>query len=267
MTIDLAPSVTTPLELKASAEIEALQALIAALGRSDFEEVFLDHCADLSQADQIVMFAVEGGAPRCLIAHRNDRKDYVPGLLRQYAREYMSRDRFLKAAMAAPGGYSAGVIHSSDIADEGYRKRLFLDAGLAGKIAAVSVSDNIALYLNFYYADLRSTRFEGGVERFCEAGRLLLEIFRKHYLLRGSIWSSPSGKVQAERYVANHLPRLSAREVQVCARILCGYSTDAIGDDLEVSRTTVKTFRRRAYAKLGIGTQNELFARCAGLAH
>lgn len=255
------------IELLGGPDTEAIEQLVAAVGRSDFEELFFDRCTALCQPDQIVIFAVEGGVPRCLIARRADRRDIMPQLLRRYARDYMARDSFLGAAMAAPDGHHASIVYSGDIPDEAYRRHLFIDAGLAGKLAAVSLRDGIAFYINLYYTDLRSARFLGGVAHFRETGRLLLELFRKHYVLRGSVWSSPSGKYLAERYVANHLPRLSAREIQVCARILCGYSTDAIGDDLAVSRTTVKTFRRRAYAKLGICTQNELFARCAGLAH
>ncbi len=38
-------------------------------------------------------------------------------------------------------------------------------------------------------------------------------------------------------------------------------NTDGIASDLGVKPTSVITFRKRAYAKLGITTQAELFAR------
>ena len=49
------------------------------------------------------------------------------------------------------------------------------------------------------------------------------------------------------------------------ARIVSGLSLEGIALDLHVSPTTAATFRRRAYAKLEVSSQNELFAHCAGL--
>ncbi|QRR34009.1 helix-turn-helix transcriptional regulator [Hydrogenophaga sp. YM1] len=51
------------------------------------------------------------------------------------------------------------------------------------------------------------------------------------------------------------LPR---REAEVCARILYGLSSAGIAIDLEVSEETVKTYRKRAYQRLHIGSEREL---------
>jgi DNA-binding CsgD family transcriptional regulator len=56
----------------------------------------------------------------------------------------------------------------------------------------------------------------------------------------------------------NHL---TPREAEVCAGIVLGYSTTTIGLNLRIALNTVATHRKRAYKKLGVGTQNELFAR------
>lgn len=55
---------------------------------------------------------------------------------------------------------------------------------------------------------------------------------------------------------------LSPREAEICAMILVGYTTLGISLNLEISINTVATHRKRAYKKLGIATQNELFCRC-----
>jgi len=54
---------------------------------------------------------------------------------------------------------------------------------------------------------------------------------------------------------------LTQREADVCAAIALGYTTLGIGLNLGISVNTVATHRKRAYAKLGISCQNELFAR------
>jgi DNA-binding CsgD family transcriptional regulator len=51
---------------------------------------------------------------------------------------------------------------------------------------------------------------------------------------------------------------LTRRESEVCARILFGYSSCGIALDLGIGKQSVMTYRKRAYQRLGIGTQREL---------
>ena len=55
-------------------------------------------------------------------------------------------------------------------------------------------------------------------------------------------------------------PTLTAREVEVCARLLTGMTQDGIASDLGLSLATVKTYRNRAFARLGIHFKNQLFS-------
>jgi DNA-binding CsgD family transcriptional regulator len=54
---------------------------------------------------------------------------------------------------------------------------------------------------------------------------------------------------------------LTPREAEVCASIVLGCTAQGTGRKLNISAHTVATHRKRAYSKLGIGSQNELFAR------
>ncbi len=54
---------------------------------------------------------------------------------------------------------------------------------------------------------------------------------------------------------------LTPKEAAICAAIALGQTATGIGFDHGISMNTVATHRKRAYAKLGIGSQNELFAR------
>ncbi len=51
---------------------------------------------------------------------------------------------------------------------------------------------------------------------------------------------------------------LSKREGEVCARILYGLSSCGIALDLGIGKESVMTYRKRAYQRLGIGSQREL---------
>ena len=54
---------------------------------------------------------------------------------------------------------------------------------------------------------------------------------------------------------------LTPREAEVCASIVLGSKVTGTSRKLKISTHTVATHRKRAYSKLGIGSQNELFAR------
>ena len=52
---------------------------------------------------------------------------------------------------------------------------------------------------------------------------------------------------------------LTIREREVVEFVLKGYSSDAIGNILEISPGTVRIHRKNIYAKLGINSQGTLF--------
>lgn len=58
---------------------------------------------------------------------------------------------------------------------------------------------------------------------------------------------------------------LSAREAQVARLTLQGHSLRSMAERLGISRETVKSHRRHVFAKLGVRTPSELFARFAAL--
>ncbi|CAB3743811.1 helix-turn-helix transcriptional regulator [Paraburkholderia rhynchosiae] len=53
---------------------------------------------------------------------------------------------------------------------------------------------------------------------------------------------------------------LTAREIEVAMLTLSGFSSRAIAEKLSISFETVRAHKKHIYAKLGIGSQSELFA-------
>ena len=54
---------------------------------------------------------------------------------------------------------------------------------------------------------------------------------------------------------------MTERELDVCERLLRGFSHDGVAADLGLSVATVKTYRTRAFARLGLHFRSQLFAR------
>lgn len=55
--------------------------------------------------------------------------------------------------------------------------------------------------------------------------------------------------------------RLTPREAEVIALVMGGHSNASIAANLDISRQTVKVHRKRAYAKLNVSSQAEVFLR------
>ena len=57
-------------------------------------------------------------------------------------------------------------------------------------------------------------------------------------------------------------PRLKSREFEVCAALVQGWTIDGIAVHLNVSIATVRTYRDRAFRRLGIHHRNQLYGMC-----
>ncbi|MEO6340261.1 MAG: helix-turn-helix transcriptional regulator [Caulobacteraceae bacterium] len=122
-----------------------------------------------------------------------------------------------------------------------------------------------ALYLLDLFRSLRQSPFTDAEERaLSDAGRLVASIVGVHATRqRINIAVSSNCRDDIAAQVVKFLGAgLTRREAEVVSRIVMGLRTEAIATDLGIKSATVITFRKRAYAKLGVARQAELFARC-----
>lgn len=104
---------------------------------------------------------------------------------------------------------------------------------------------------------------EGGftadlVARLAPFHPLFAVAFRKIWAARAGGKDANAG-TQSKRLEDFAKDRLTTREAEIVQLILKGHSSLSIALTLEIALPTVKTHRRNAYAKLGIGTQQQLF--------
>jgi len=65
---------------------------------------------------------------------------------------------------------------------------------------------------------------------------------------------------QIAQRLARRYPGLTARERLVCGYTLAGYTAKGIGRILGIGASTIVTYRRRAYSRLGVSNANQLIA-------
>ena len=89
----------------------------------------------------------------------------------------------------------------------------------------------------------------------------LLSILAKHAEMTDAMHSpvrALTSLAEIERCIGQARAELPPREMQVCARMLHGISTEGIALALGISEESVITYRKRAYQRLGIGSRREL---------
>lgn len=77
----------------------------------------------------------------------------------------------------------------------------------------------------------------------------------------GSLISRHLRPAQLDARLRALCPALTAREATVCRALLRGRSSPEIARSLGLRTSSVQTYRKRAYAKLGVATLPELFQR------
>lgn len=248
----------------------AIGAAIRSLGTPDFPAAFARMAASDFLADQVVVFrAGEQGRVRTLLAENlRDGAGRALALAESYASRHWAQDPnrplLLPPAAGEQGrGVVLRAVRVDETADAEYRRRLFAEPRLGAKAALVVRAPGHALYVNLYRGLDRRPFGPGdlaAVERTCD---VLAAMIERHFALADDAAASDLASVQrviAGAAVERGGAPLSGREAAVCARIVAGYSAEGIGLDLGVSTHSVVTYRRRAFEKLGVATQKELFS-------
>lgn len=182
-------------------------------------------------------------------------------MLPLYAREYMRNDPLKRAVEALDEGAGAMALRlePADIADEGYRRTFFEDRGIVERVSILQRSDrgwrgvNIARHR-------RVGRCSGAdLEALSGLSQLILPIIDRHFEGQGATaWDESLSDIEGR--FERGFPELTERERQVCARAAVGMSVEATALDLGIGRTSVLTYRRRAYGRLHVTSPFELAA-------
>ncbi|AMM26535.1 helix-turn-helix transcriptional regulator [Variovorax sp. PAMC 28711] len=139
-----------------------------------------------------------------------------------------------------------------------HRARVYEAHGVAERVSVVCEEQGDTLFaVNLYRHVHARPLTDNQLADFGRLGAALMALARKHVSL------SPAAGNASERLLAL-CPELSGRELEVCGRLLKGMTQEGIAADLGLSLPTVKTYRNRAFGRLGIHFRSELFALMLG---
>ncbi|MGE4337107.1 MAG: LuxR C-terminal-related transcriptional regulator [Pigmentiphaga sp.] len=141
-----------------------------------------------------------------------------------------------------------------------HREQIYERHGMRERVSlAQACANGGVLAVNLYRHDHQGAVRPAELRELQAIGPLLFACAQRHLaLIAAGQPPSPAPPSQPD-VLLSRCPSLTSRELDVCLRLAQGLTFDGIAADLGISATTVKTYRNRAFARLGIQHRNQLF--------
>ncbi|VWD44366.1 helix-turn-helix transcriptional regulator [Burkholderia contaminans] len=244
--------------------------LVAAIGGNEpnaFAAEVLKLFDDALSVTQCAIFAYEfGNRPRTLSVadHRGGR--YLRDVADTYARHFYALDGNQTIVSSAHRGTRRHdlLLHQQagdEIDHEAYRAACYRGPDVSDRLSLLTQPNDASwLSINLYRAH-RSGAFQPREIAEIEALALLIaQAAKHHYALAGAAQTAIPQRMLAR--LRGACPALSTRELDVLRGVLEGQTAHEIGETIGVKASSVVTYQKRAYRRLGISSQRQLFALC-----
>lgn len=231
-----------------------LPALIDAIGLPGFLPTLLGLYSDLVGASDLSVFTLRGEMPTLqgavsLHGHAARRAG-----LRYLGDHFYRLDSNLAIARSALRGLYVSHLHVADLPNEHYRASCYASAGLSERLSLLIPVKDEWIFVNAYRRQDCPVGTEPALDRLLIQAPVLAATIRQHLAACDALVPAMPVPLADDR-----LATLSARERQVVQAIVAGHSAKEAGRQLGLSATSVATYRERAFIKLGVRRQVELF--------
>ena len=238
--------------------------LVDGLGAPGFERSVLAQLRGLTPAASCSVYRT-GPRPALYLSGSLDIPDTTRDCWKAYLSGPWRRDRSLRAEASASPGAGPIVCHitAREVPAE-HRARVYEAHGVAERVSVVQPEDDGSVFaVNFYRHDHQRPFSDRQLDDFAGVASALLALTRKHIALSQGpqatgLVDGPASARPARQRLQALCPNLTARELDVCERLLRGLTHEGVAADLGLSLPTVKTYRNRAFNRLGIHFRSEL---------
>ena len=236
--------------------LDKMGQLIECVGTDVFPQTLFAISRNVTGCDLVMAFRKPiNGGPKLLVSDGINTSDWREG---QYLGGHWRSDpirRIEESARTATVAISRVVAEELSCID--YRNDCFMRGNIASRVSLSLRDRDATTHLNLYFREGRG--MQSKAHRFLSASaRLLIPLLNRHAATFGQTPVSLSGQAAVMARLKAIEPSMSERELQVCSHIVRGLTSEGIALELQLSVNTVLTYRKRAYARLRISTQNEL---------
>lgn len=244
---------------------QLLATFVDSIGEPDFGTHVVKQLHDIAGIDFLSVYQlIPDEVPRMFISGSRRGRDVSTDCFSRYARGLYREDKTFSAARGMTGGgHTAMTLWNEAEIPSPHRDEIYRRHGIGERLSIVCGDAGAALLaVNLYRYEKSGCYRSRDVETVQSVGQGLLACVRKHIHMLGNRHSYHVADTSAAR-LQQRFPSLTGRELDVCERILRGWSYDGIAADLGLSTASIKTYRNRAFDRLGIHFRNELFALAA----
>lgn len=235
---------------------------IAAIGDDAFPEKLLALFHGVSGADLCSAFEIgEDGELHFLFAagHHPNIPSFAETASLAYARTFWRKDQTTRRALsAATGGVQLVRQAWNGIADSDYRRTCYERGEIVERLTLYAAGGR-AIFASAYRTRQSGPSTAAEIEALEKAAPDILALIVKHVDVtsRAQFGHAPLHEMSR---ILSERGKLSAREAAVAAALLIGKSQAEIASETGVALSSVITYRRRAYRKLGVATRRDLQA-------
>ena len=245
--------------------LQALEGLICLIGEPNFEAALL---ACLHPVVPAASYSIYQTGQDCAPQLFMSASLGVPDTTRDCWKAYLSgpylTDRSLVQNQNQDRRMQGGTMMCHTTAKEvspEHRLRVYDAHGMAERVSVVKVDASNVFAINLYRHTHQAPFRDEQLSEFEALAPALIALVKKQLAIAVPRQGERADSVTRWRIKLQRMDAsLSARELEVCARLLTGMTQEGIASDLGLSVPTVKTYRNRAFARLGINFRNELFA-------
>lgn len=236
--------------------------LIDALGQAQFGSSLIKQMNNLVSVDFFSVYQLDAQAtPRMFLSSSRAGRDVSDDCFRSYQQRLHTQDHTFDNAKALlrRDQVAMAYAHQSHFAPP-HRAAIYARHGIQDRLSVVCrADDGLLLATNFYRFEHQPMFGESDVDAIQSVAKSVAACVSKHISMAGRFQGAPADIEALTRELAAVCPRLTPRELDVCAGLLMGRTYDGIAASLGLSVATVKTYRARAYDKLGINFRSQLF--------
>ena len=237
--------------------------LLGAIGTDTFGATVRDSVlSQTAGARRIYLFELTGREDNSLQYYFGE-----PGLIDlfpAYRKWYLPQDPVFDACGATPNCSDVAMqrVRPENIQSTGFRRRVFEDAGIVERISVIQRGADAWRVMSVARHATDGYFSDREIEALVGLAFLVLPMLPHNRRRCGA--QAALSIAQLESRFASRFAELTRRERQVCARAAMGMSVDATALDLGIGRSSVLTYRQRAYQRLKVASPVEL---CALVTH
>lgn len=238
----------------------ALAAVVAAIGRPHFPTAAL---AAFSRALGVGSWAVyqvwRERPPLMHLSASHGVADTTSPCFAIYRDDglYQGDSSFDAVRERQPAGHPVMLrMHADEAPSTRHRDAIYVRHGMLERLSVAQAQTDGSLLAVNLYRHLPQDGFSGAeIDHFAALAPTLLAAVVRHVE-----WAATPSAMPPRAALRQRCAALTERELDVLERLLRGMTYDGIAADTGLSVATVKTYRMRAFERLGIHSRSQLFA-------